>query len=259
MPRNVRNESNGPETAADGVLQVAEPLRQRAVRAHDGRPAHTVGMTVQILRGRMHDDIEAVLERPLHEGRGERVVANADQSFGARNRRHGRQIDQLQQWIAGRLHPDEARVGTDRGLQRLGPCQIDERDLVSRGALANVLEQPVSAAVEIVHRDDMRAGIEQLEHGRAARHPARERECRATALQVAERGLQRIARRVAGARVVVPLVHARARLHVGRGGVDRRHHGARQRIGMLPPVNGAGGEAHLLVGHQALMFGDAAS
>ena len=44
------------------------------------------------------------------------------------------------------------------------------------------------------------------------------------------------------ARIFVALVHARALLHVGRGRVDRHHHRAGGRIGLLPGMDAAGGE-----------------
>ena len=52
-------------------------------------------------------------------------------------------------------------------------------------------------------------------------------------LETCERRLQRIARGIAGAGVVIALVHARAVLHIGRGQVDRRHHCAGQRVRAL--------------------------
>ena len=63
--------------AADGVLQEGELLAAaRAFLRDDGRAADDVRMAVQVLGGRVHDDVEAVLERPLDPGRGEGVVAH---------------------------------------------------------------------------------------------------------------------------------------------------------------------------------------
>src|ERR1700691_5210410 len=59
----------------------------------------------------------------------------------------------------------------------------------------------------------------------------------ASAREGGERRLQRVARRIARARVVVALVHAGTRLHVGGGGVDRRHHRTGERVGMLSAVD----------------------
>ena len=49
------------------------------------------------------------------------------------------------------------------------------------------------------------------------------------------------------ARVVEALVHARALLRVGRGGVDRHHHRAGRRIGLLAGVDHAGVEGELVL------------
>ena len=71
------------------------------------------------------------------------------------------------------------------------------------------------------------------------------------ALEIRNRGLQRIARRIGGARIFIALVHAWARLHVGGSCIDRRHDGARQGVGPLPAVNDARRERVLgvLVAH----------
>ena len=54
------------------VLQVSEPFFQSPRRgARRRRPADRIRVAVQILCGRMHDDVEAVLERPLNKRRGE--------------------------------------------------------------------------------------------------------------------------------------------------------------------------------------------
>src|SRR5262249_7615759 len=68
-------------------------------------------------------------------------------------------------------------------------------------------------------------------------------EGRGAAFEIRERGLQRIACRVARARIVEPLMHTWARLYVGGGRVDRRHDRAGLRIGPLPAVNHPCGES----------------
>ena len=80
-------------------------------------------------------------------------------------------------------------------------------NVVAGRALADVLQQAVAAAVQIVHGDDVRAGIEQLEHRGARGHAGGEREAGRAAFQTRHRCLQRVARRVARARVLVALVH----------------------------------------------------
>ena len=120
-------------------------------------------------------------------------------------------------------------VGTQRRLQRGRIREVDERHAQSRRALAHVLQEPVAAPVQVVHGDDVRAGIQQLEQRRGSGHAGGEGEGGGAALEVRERRLQGVARRVVGARVLVALVHAGTGLHVGRGRVDRRHHRAGER------------------------------
>ena len=75
----------------------------------------------------------------------------------------------------------------------------------------------------------------------AARPEANAKPCAAALESATQRSK---AKRVGlcAARVLEALVHARALLGVGRGGVDRRHHRAGGRVGRLAGVDGAGGE-----------------
>ena len=109
-------------------------------------------------------------------------------------------------------------------------------------AISTVLEL-VDAGSHIVSGDDMRAGVDDLEHGRDRRQARREGERLRAALEVGDAALEGEARRVVRTAVVVALVHAGARLHVGRGRVDRRHDRARRRVGRLAGVDRAGREA----------------
>ena len=112
-------------------------------------------------------------------------------------------------------------------------------------ALAHALEQTPRAAIEVVDRDDVRAVVETVERGRDRGQPGGKGKGRAAAFEIGDAALERHARRVLGARVVVALVHARALLDVGRGGIDRHHHRAGGRIGLLPGMHAAGGEVEV--------------
>ena len=91
-------------------------------------------------------------------------------------------------------------------------------------------EQPVGAAVDVVDRDGARAGREQLhDRGRRA-HPGREADAVRAALERGQALLERRARRVDRAGVVVPAAHLQhAVLRVRAGLVDRHVDRARQR------------------------------
>ena len=205
--------------------------------------ADDVGVTVQILGRRMHHEIEAEFQRSLDPRARERIVGNREHVAPARDLRHRREFDELQQRIAGRLDPDHLRLGTDRRFDPSRIGHVDEAHAQARRALAHVLEQPVRAAVEVVAGDDMCARVERIEDGRHPGQPRREGETAGTAFEIGHAGLQRGPRRIGRARVVVALVHAGTRLDVGRRGVDRCHDRAGRRIGLLARVDGTGREA----------------
>ena len=92
---------------ADGVLQEPDLLGELRVRRHRDAADH-VGVAVQILGRRVHDDVGAELERPLHPRARERVVDDREDAALARELRHLRDIDQPQRRIGRRLDPDHA-------------------------------------------------------------------------------------------------------------------------------------------------------
>ena len=144
----------------------------------------------------------------------------------ARDRRDRGEVDELQQRVGRRLDPDHAvfgRIAASEGAERR---QVDERDVQAGGAAAHPVEQPERAAVEVVHRDDVVAGCRASSSVADRRQAGGEGEAALAAFQVGDAALVGHARRVVRARVVVALVHAGARLRVGRGRVDRRHHRA---------------------------------
>ena len=236
-----------PLDGADRVLQKPQSLAQLGIAADHRHAADHVGMAVEIFRGGMHDQVEAVFERVLDIGTGEGVVGGGPDAALLGDRRDALEIDELEQRIGRRLDPDQARVRPDRRLDRAGVGEIEIADLEAGRALAHALEQAPRAAVEIVDRDDMGAVVEAFERGRDRGQPGGEGERRAAAFEIGDAALERHAGRILGAGIVVALVHARALLDVGRGGVDRHHHGAGGRIGRLPRMHAAGGEAELVL------------
>ena len=235
---------------ADRVLQESEPLGESVV-ARDRHPADHVRMTVEILRRRVHDDVEAELERPLHPRRGERVVRDRGDAAPAGDRRHRFEIHQLQQRIRRRLDPDHARLGRERRLERLGALERQVGEAQPGALLAHALEEAPRAPVEIVERDHVRARVEQLEHRGARGHPGGERERGRPRLERRDARLVGPARRVVRAPVVESLVHAGTCLDVGRGGVDRRDHRSGRGIGRLPGVEWRASRACVLISTSA--------
>ena len=92
----------------------------------------------------------------------------------ARDFRDRFQVNQLQQRIARRFDPNHARVWFDCALEIFRVGQIDVGKIKVRRAAPHSIEQSKRAAVKIVARDDMRAAVEQLQHGRH-RQPGRMR------------------------------------------------------------------------------------
>lgn len=150
---------------------------------------------------------------------------------------HRLQVRQLQQRVRRGLHPHHACLRLDGTAQRRWIGQVDKRDLVAGAAATHALEQPEAAAIEVVGRNDVRAGVEQLQHRRHRGQTGGERIAACAPFEHGNAALKGFAGRVLRARVLVAGVHARALLPVGRGGVDRRYHGTGGRIRLLPAVN----------------------
>ena len=87
MPRRTSQESNGERIAPAAFCRAA--TARRLVLRHD-HAAHAVGVAVQELRGRVHDDVRAQLERPLEERAHERVVDDDQRAAAGARPRPGR-------------------------------------------------------------------------------------------------------------------------------------------------------------------------
>ncbi len=246
----------GIERAGDGtdrVLQEGQAFGQ-FIGAGDDDAADNVGVAIDVLGGRVHYQIRAEFQRALHRRAAEGVVHHQQQAVLLGKRGNLGEIHQLEQRVGRRLGPDHAGVGFECSLERGGVIQIDETEIKPRAAPAHALEQAVGAAVEVVHGDHVAAGVDQFQRGRCCGHAAGEGEAGDAALEAGNATLVRHARGVLRARVLVTLVLARALLHVGGGGVDRRHDGAGRGIGVLAGVDGAGAETKVgrlrFLGHE---------
>src|SRR3546814_10422792 len=89
-------------------------------------------VAVEGLRGRMHDHVEAELQRPLDPGCGKGVVAGSEDAALAGEGRDGLQIDQLQQRIGRCLDPDEPGFRAHRRFQALQARHVDEAEVEAR-------------------------------------------------------------------------------------------------------------------------------
>ena len=93
---------------ADRVLQEPEALGDLGIAGGD-EPADDVGVTAEVLGGRVHHDVGAELERPLQERRGERVVDDDARAALVRDRAHAQDVDDRERGVGGRLDPHRAR------------------------------------------------------------------------------------------------------------------------------------------------------
>ena len=141
---------------AQRVDDVGNPLGMRLV-PRDDATADNVGMAVEVFRRRVHDDVDAELERPLQVGGEERVVGKRDQSGVAGDFAHGRQVDEIEQGIARRLDPDPFRRRRDRFANVLGIAHVDEGELESPLRI-DVGEEPIRSAINIVAGNEWSPG-----------------------------------------------------------------------------------------------------
>ena len=153
-------------------------------------------------------------------------------------------VDDVQRRVRRRLEPDEPRallqVLFQAGRQLLGR---KKREAVAL-RLVHLREHAVDAAVHVVDRDDVVARRQQVHERRRRAEARRERPAVGGALERRDALLQRGARRVRDAGVVVSLVDTDRLLHVGRGLVDRRGESSRRRVRLLPLVDRPGLEVH---------------
>ena len=206
-------------------------------------------MPAEVLRHRVQHHVGAELERPLQVRGRERVVHDAPRARPVREVRHGGDVDHLQEGVGGGLHPHERRVLAHDGTAR---DEVRHVHGVEREAplVHHPREQSVRSPVHVVRDQHVVAGLQREQQGRRRPEAAREAEALRTSFERREHLLQRLARRVAGARVVPRLRLADRRLSVGRGLVDRDVHRAELGIGILPDVDRPRLEPHRVVAHR---------
>ncbi len=174
----------------------------------------------------MHHDIKPERQRAVNGGRGERIIRDAYQPAPARQPGNRFEIRQFQQRIGRRLDPDHPGFRADRRLQRREIVRLHPGNGQPGGALTHIFQQPVRTAVHIIHRHDMALFVEQLQHRGNRRQPGSEREPLTARFKLRDGALERVARRVAAARIFITGMLAGRGLRVGGSGVNRRHHRA---------------------------------
>src|SRR5439155_1028363 len=136
----------------------------------------------------------------------------------------------------GTQHPG---LGPEGALDRLGVRGRNEAEAEPEPG-QDFLEQAVGAAVEVVPGHDVVPGREGHEERGGRGEPGAETQPVLPALERRQVRLERLARAVVGAGVLVALVAAERFLGVGRGLVDRDHDRPGRGIGLLAGMDGAG-------------------
>ncbi len=145
-------------------------------------------------------------------------------------------VDYPKQRIAGCLDPYQHRLGFEGRAQLSRLALIDEiHDQISLRMQCR--EQAMRAAVAIVRREHARPGRQSRQDQGDGGQPGARDNCAGAAFQVRQRAAELVARRIAGAGVIVL-----ARLPIAlkckiRRQVNRRHHGAVVRVGLDAGAN----------------------
>lgn len=135
----------------------------------DHTAADDVGVSVQILRRGMDDDIDAQFEGTLQVRGQERVVRDRDRSTGLGHFADRRDVDDVEQWVAGGFDPDTLGVLRHGLPDVLRVTHANENEIDPHLAEDRV-EQAVRSTVDIVTRDDLITGLEEVHGGGDGRH-----------------------------------------------------------------------------------------
>ena len=228
IPRSTSHASNGPGHRAERLLQEAQPLAERVVvRARRSRRSRRSGRrgtsSSSGRRRRRRARAAAGGTASRRCCRPTRIAPTACAASAARrmSTTFSSGFDGVSTQTIAHVLVEVRRRG--RSSNSLG------RDVGEAVALrlVDLRGHAVDAAVDVGDQHDALAGVDEVHQRRRRAEPGRERDPVRRALEARERGLERGARGVPDARVVVALVDADRLLDVGRGLVDRRDRGAR--------------------------------
>ena len=132
IPRRTRNAANGPSVAPVSIW-VERTAEIRCSRPDD-HAGHHVAVPGQVLGGRLDHEVGAVIQRPAHERRRERVVHREQRAVPVGGVGEGRDVGE----DAGRVGDgldveDGGRGGRQRGLDGGDVGGVDVRRSRSRG------------------------------------------------------------------------------------------------------------------------------
>ena len=161
----------GPGNRADRILEKRNLITELLVFSHDDDPANHIGMAIQIFCRGMNNHIESEFDRPLNPWSGEGVIGDGDRIVRTRDFRHRLQIDQLQERIARRLHPNHPGVWSHFLFDCFCIGHVDEGEIEIGGASPHPLKKPEGASVEIIAHHHVRTAVEPVQRRGHRREP----------------------------------------------------------------------------------------
>ena len=167
-PRSARYASSTPGRRAGRLRGARGAGRGRPGRTRR-RAEQQVGVAADQLRAGVHDEVGAERERRLPDRRRERVVDDDHGAGRASRADHGRQVDDIEHRVRGRLDPDESGAGDRRGDPGRASARRASRARAGRARRARAAAG--DAEVRRALGDDPRA-VRQLVEDRAARGEA---------------------------------------------------------------------------------------
>ena len=204
--------------------------------------AHPVAVAVQVLGGRVRHDVGAEFQRPLEVGGHEGVVHHHQGAGRMGGFGKGLQIGDPEHGIRGRLEEQHRRSRVQLPDGGFGVTRVHPGEVEPPGA-QHVLADAVGAAVAVARGDHPAAARDQIERHHDRRHSRRAGDGADAPLEGRQVGFHRVPRGIPGPRVLVVPRLARRLLHEGRRLDQGNDDGPAAGVGMLPGVDGAGGEA----------------
>ena len=229
-PRRASHTSNGPAIDPCSV-RYACSRACRSSSSASAAPSTTSRVPGEVLGHGVHDDVRAVLERALHQGRRERVVDADERTHRVRRLDERREVGDLEHGVGRRLDPEQRRGPrlAQGGDHRGGVVDVDQRH-VDAEALLQVLRVAEGHLVGVPRQDQPAAGGHQRERRRDGRHARAEHQGRVRgALERAERLLERVPRR--GVHAAVQRLAGRRARPARRRSRRARRAGSRARPG----------------------------
>jgi hypothetical protein len=146
------------------VRMTPEDLLAHPLGIADHGPAQTPPLAIQVLGGRMDDQVGAQAQGPLQGGGAEAVVHGQEAAVGVGQIRQGADIGHLRQGIGGSFQKQEPGGGPDgrRPGVQIGQVHIAGRDAETTQVL---IEEDRGAAKDGAGRQDMVPDLEQPQAG----------------------------------------------------------------------------------------------